>query len=53
MPRNGEKAPAFKAITHPGRVDFPKDYDSVWVILFSHSPTSPPCALLIHDFRHF
>ena len=36
MPRIGEKAPAFKAVTTPGEIDFPKQYEGSWVILFSH-----------------
>lgn len=44
MPRIGEKAPRFKAATTQGPVDFPKDYEGSWVILFSHpSDFTPVC----------
>lgn len=36
MPRIGEKAPEFKAVTTQGNIEFPKDYEGSWVILFSH-----------------
>ena len=42
MPRIGEKAPAFKAITTQGDIDFPKDYTGNWVILFSHPADFTP-----------
>lgn len=42
MPRIGEKAPAFKAITTQGDIDFPKDYEGSWVILFSHPADFTP-----------
>lgn len=35
MPRIGEKAPSFKAVTTPGEINFPEDYTGSWVILFS------------------
>jgi peroxiredoxin 2/4 len=37
MPRIGEKAPAFKAETTQGVINFPSDYAGHWVILFSQS----------------
>jgi peroxiredoxin 2/4 len=42
MPRIGEKAPAFKAVTTQGDIDFPKDYEGNWVILFSHPADFTP-----------
>lgn len=36
MPRIGDKAPEFKAVTTQGKIDFPYDYDGKWIILFSH-----------------
>ena len=36
MPRIGEKAPEFKAVTTQGEINFPEDYKGKWVILFSH-----------------
>ncbi len=42
MPRIGDKAPAFKAVTTQGEIDFPKDYKGSWVILFSHPADFTP-----------
>jgi len=42
MPRIGEKAPAFKAVTTQGEIDFPKQYEGSWVILFSHPADFTP-----------
>jgi peroxiredoxin (alkyl hydroperoxide reductase subunit C) len=42
MPRIGEKAPSFKAITTQGEIDFPKQYEGDWVILFSHPADFTP-----------
>lgn len=42
MPRIGEKAPAFKAVTTQGEIDFPKDYAGSWSILFSHPADFTP-----------
>jgi peroxiredoxin (alkyl hydroperoxide reductase subunit C) len=42
MPLIGEKAPAFKAITTEGSVNFPDDYKGKWVILFSHPADFTP-----------
>lgn len=45
MPRIGEKAPEFKAVTTQGDIDFPKDYAGEWVILFSHpADFTPVCS---------
>ena len=42
MPRIGEKAPAFKAVTTQGDIDFPKQFEGSWVILFSHPADFTP-----------
>ena len=44
MPRIGEQAPSFEAMTTQGRIKFPVDYQGKWVILFSHpSDFTPVC----------
>ena len=42
IPLIGEDAPAFKAVTTQGNIDFPKDYKGNWVILFSHPADFTP-----------
>ncbi len=42
MPRIGEKAPEFKAVTTQGEINFPTDYKDSWVILFSHPADFTP-----------
>jgi len=42
MPRIGDKAPEFKAITTQGEINFPADYSGGWVILFSHPADFTP-----------
>jgi peroxiredoxin 2/4 len=42
MPRIGEKAPTFKAITTQGEINFPLDYKGKWVIFFSHPADFTP-----------
>ena len=42
MPRIGDKAPEFKAVTTQGPINFPKDYEGDWVILFSHPADFTP-----------
>lgn len=42
MPRIGDPAPEFKAITTQGNLNFPKDYSGSWVILFSHPADFTP-----------
>jgi peroxiredoxin 2/4 len=42
MPRIGDKAPAFKAVTTQGEINFPGDYSGNWVILFSHPADFTP-----------
>ena len=36
MPALGDKAPAFKAVTTTGEINFPDDYRGKWVVFFSH-----------------
>jgi len=42
MPRIGEKAPEFKAVTTQGEINFPSQYKGQWVILFSHPADFTP-----------
>ena len=42
IPRIGDKAPEFKAVTTQGIVNFPGDYKGKWVILFSHPADFTP-----------
>jgi len=42
MPRIGDQAPEFKAVTTQGQVQFPGDYSGSWVILFSHPADFTP-----------
>ena len=42
MPLIGDMAPSFKAVTTQGKIDFPKDYEGKWVILFSHPADFTP-----------
>lgn len=42
MPRIGDKAPTFKAITTQGEINFPSDYEGKWIILFSHPADFTP-----------
>ncbi len=42
MPRIGEKAPSFTAITTQGTINFPEDYAGKWSILFSHPADFTP-----------
>ena len=42
MPLIGDKAPAFKAVTTQGEINFPEDYKGKWVILFSHPADFTP-----------
>jgi peroxiredoxin (alkyl hydroperoxide reductase subunit C) len=42
MPRIGDAAPEFKAVTTQGEINFPADYKGGWVILFSHPADFTP-----------
>jgi peroxiredoxin (alkyl hydroperoxide reductase subunit C) len=42
MPRIGDKAPAFKAKTTQGDINYPADYKGSWTILFSHPADFTP-----------
>ena len=42
MPRIGEQAPEFQAVTTQGNINFPSDYSGNWVILFSHPADFTP-----------
>lgn len=42
MPRIGDKAPEFVAVTTQGKINFPSDYKGSWVILFSHPADFTP-----------
>lgn len=61
MPRIGDPAPAFTAVTTQGAVTFPEDYIGKWVILFSHpADFTPVCtsefitfATMQEEFRKY
>ena len=42
IPRIGDDAPAFKAITTEGEINFPDDFQGRWIILFSHPADFTP-----------
>ncbi len=42
MPRIGDPAPPFKAVTTQGEIDFPAQFAGSWVILFSHPADFTP-----------
>lgn len=42
MPRIGDKAPEFKAVTTQGDINFPSDFKGSWAILFSHPADFTP-----------
>ena len=42
MPLIGDKAPSFVATTTQGEINFPKDFEGKWVILFSHPADFTP-----------
>jgi len=53
MPRIGDKAPEFTAVTTQGEINFPSDYSGSWVILFSHpADFTPVCTSEFMTFAH-
>lgn len=42
MPRIGDPAPAFEAVSTQGNIKFPEDYKGKWVVLFSHPADFTP-----------
>ena len=53
LPRIGDKAPEFKAVTTQGNINFPADYEGKWVILFSHpADFTPVCTSEFMTFAH-
>ena len=42
MPRIGDLAPHFEAVTTQGTIKFPDDYQGKWIILFSHPADFTP-----------
>jgi peroxiredoxin (alkyl hydroperoxide reductase subunit C) len=42
MPRIGDPAPRFTAVTTQGEINFPDDYSGFWTILFSHPADFTP-----------
>lgn len=42
MPRIGDKAPEFEAVTTQGKINFPSDFKGKWSILFSHPADFTP-----------
>jgi peroxiredoxin (alkyl hydroperoxide reductase subunit C) len=61
MPRIGDPAPAFIAVTTEGKINFPADYQGKWVIFFSHpADFTPVCttefmtaAAMQHEFAAY
>lgn len=53
MPRIGDVAPEFTAVTTQGEINFPGDYSGSWVILFSHpADFTPVCTSEFMTFAH-
>ena len=53
MPRIGDEAPKFNAVTTQGDINFPEDYAGKWVILFSHpADFTPVCTSEFMTFAH-
>ena len=53
MPRIGDKAPEFKAVTTQGEINFPSDFNGEWAILFSHpADFTPVCTSEFMTFAH-
>lgn len=53
MPRIGDKAPEFTAVTTQGEIHYPSDYKGKWSILFSHpADFTPVCTSEFMTFAH-
>lgn len=53
MPRIGDKAPSFKAVTTQGEINYPEDYAGEWSILFSHpADFTPVCTSEFMTFAY-
>lgn len=53
MLRIGDEAPAFKAATTTGEINFPEDFEGKWVVLFSHpSDFTSVCTSELLTFGH-
>lgn len=53
LPRIGDMAPSFEAVTTQGNIKFPEDYKGRWVILFSHpADFTPVCTSEFMTFAH-
>jgi peroxiredoxin (alkyl hydroperoxide reductase subunit C) len=53
MPLIGDTAPSFEAVTTQGKINFPKDYEGKWVVLFSHpADFTPVCTTEFMTFAY-